>query len=100
MGPAADFAAAAGEEVTAAVVSAAVSVEAAAVVSAAGMAAAAAEVGDPGEDSAADLEAEVVAAVEDLAEAGVAEWDSAEADPTELPHVMYHQRICKPWKFV
>jgi hypothetical protein len=72
---------------------------AAAVVSAAGMAAAA-EVGDPGEDLAADLEA-AVAAVEDLAEAGAAaEWDSAEADPTELIHVVYHQSICKPWKFV
>ncbi len=95
MGPAADSAAAAGEEVTAVVVSAAavgVSV-AAAVVSAAGMAAAA-EVGDPGEDLAADLEA-AVAAVEDLEEAGAAEWDSAEADPTELLPVMYHQSICK-----
>ncbi len=90
MGPAVDFAAAAGEEVTAVVVSVA-----AAVVSAAGMAEAAAEVGDPGEDSAADLEAAVAAAVEDLAEAGAAEWDSAEADPTELLHVMYHQSICK-----
>jgi hypothetical protein len=95
MGPAADFAAAAGEEVTAAVVLAAAVLAAAAVVSAAGTAAAA-EVGDPGED----LEAEVAAAVEDLAEAVAAEWDSAEADPTELLHVMYHQSICKPWKFV
>jgi hypothetical protein len=94
MGPAADSAAAAEEEVTAAVDSAAVLV-AAAVVSAAVMAAAAGEVGDPGEDSAADLEAEVAAAVEDLAEAGAAEWDSAEADPTELLPVMYHQSICK-----
>ncbi len=84
MGPAADSAAAAGEEVTAAVVSAAA-------VSAAGTAVAAvaaAEVGDPGEDLAADLEAAAVA-VEDSAEAGAAAWDSAEADPTELLPVMY-----------
>ncbi len=95
MGPAADSAAAAGEEVTAVVVlAAAVGVSvAAAVVSAAGMAAAA-EVGAPGEDLAAGLEA-AVAAVEDLEEAGAAEWDSAEANPTELLPVMFHQSICK-----
>ncbi len=89
MGLAADSAAAAGEEVTAAaVVLAAVVSAAEAAVSAAGMAAAA-EVGDPGEDLAADLEAAVAAAVEDLAVAGGVEWDSAEADPTELIHVVY-----------
>ena len=65
MGPKADSAAAAGEEAMAAVALAA------AVVSAAGMAAAA-DVGDPGEDSAADLEAEVV-----VEEAGAAALDSA-----------------------
>jgi hypothetical protein len=85
MGPAADSAAAAGEEVTAAVVSAAAVL--AAVVSAAGTAAAA-EVGDPGEDLTADLEVAEVAAVEDLAEAVAAEWDSAEADPTKLLYYM------------
>jgi hypothetical protein len=86
-GPAADSAAAAGEEVMAAVASAAVA-SAAAVVSAARMAEAA-EVGDPGEDSAADLEAEVAVEEEGLEEAG-----ADRTEPLHVIHVMYHQSIC------